>query len=102
MRVIYSVLKEINEKRFVPEGADYGLKDIEFEGLIRFLENEKAIERVLRMHDQLFLKPARLTKIGLALLEEYKEYEKIYPERGQLKDWVQVDKILYSNDAEDE
>lgn len=102
MRVIYSVLRELNKKNFIPEGKDYGLKDYEFEGLIRMLENEGVLERVLRINDKLLLKPARLTEKGIELLKEHNDYEQSYPDRKFLKDWVQVEKDLYSNGAEDD
>jgi hypothetical protein len=46
------------------------------------------------------IKNARLTKSGLALLEEYKHYEEEYPERDQLKDWVKLDR--YQERSHDE
>ncbi|PZD94539.1 hypothetical protein DNH61_17645 [Paenibacillus sambharensis] len=102
MRTGYSVLRELKLKNFIPTAGDYGLKDVEFENFIRFLERKGFIERVLWVKDAYSLRPARLTPKGLSLLEEYSGLESEYPaERTSLKPWVELDKILYSNGAEE-
>jgi len=102
MRLPYSLLREIQLKNYVPEAIDYGLKEVEFEQFIKLMENRGFLERVLRVGDQYWysIKNARLTKSGLALLEEYKHYEIEYPERDQLKDWVKLDR--YQERSHDE
>ncbi|WP_407270743.1 hypothetical protein [Radiobacillus sp. PE A8.2] len=102
MRVAYSIIREIHRKNFLPEPNDYGLKEYEFRNFIFLLEQEGFLERVLRANDQYSLKPARLTKKGMALLESNKHYEKNYPDRSSLKKWVQVDKRRNSNGAEED
>jgi len=94
MRLAYSLLREIHLKNYVPEATNYGLKEVEFEQFIKLMENKGYLERVLRVGDQYWysIKNARITKSGLALLEEYKHYEEEYPERDQLKDWVKLDR----------
>ncbi|MFE7062964.1 hypothetical protein ACFVAD_12520 [Sutcliffiella sp. NPDC057660] len=100
MRVIYSVLREIHRKEFIPDGSHYGLKELEFEQLIRFLENERLVERVLRGEDSFSIKIARLTLKGKELLNDYQHYEENYPKPDNLRQWVKVEKDLYSNGAE--
>ncbi|MCZ8535005.1 MULTISPECIES: hypothetical protein [Psychrobacillus] len=103
MRVGYSVLKEINEKNFTPCASDYGLTQREFENFVLFLEHKGFLERVLRVDDSFSLNPARLTKKGIKLLEDNNQYIETYPQkRSELKVWIQVDKELYSNGAEEE
>lgn len=102
MRVGYSVLKEINDKIFTPCASDYGLTQREFENFVLFLEHKGFVERVLRMDDSFSLRLARLTKKGIRLLEDNNQYIETYPKRRDLKVWVQVDKELYSNVAEEE
>lgn len=86
----------------MPTAKDYGVKAREFENFIFLLENMRYLERVLRVNDEFSLNAARLTKEGIMLLEEYKQYEESYPERKNLKAWVQIEKELYSNGAEKE
>lgn len=102
MRVGYSVLREIHRKDFTPSANDYGLKNREFENFIFFLENQGFLERVLRVNDDFSIKVARLTKKGIELLESNKHYEQTYPERKDLKAWIQIEKEHYSNGAEDD
>lgn len=102
MRVGYSILKEIKEKYFTPCASDYGLTQIEFENFILFLENKGYVERVLRVSDRFSLHPTRLTEKAIKLLEDNKQYIDTYPERTGLKAWVQIEKELYSNGAEEE
>ncbi|MEK4486108.1 hypothetical protein MHH81_11030 [Psychrobacillus sp. FSL H8-0484] len=102
MRVGYSVLKEINEKTFTPCASDYGLTQREFENFVLFLEHKGFVERVLRVDDNFSLNPARLTKKGIKLLEDNNQYMETYPKRSDLKVWIQEDKELYSNSAEEE
>ena len=103
MRGGYSILREIHKKEFTPCSSDYGLTTKEFENFVFFLENEGYLERVLRVNDVFSIKAARLTIKGVELLEKLKDYEVSYPERNNLKAWVQIEKELYSNGAiEDE
>ncbi|MEZ2719544.1 hypothetical protein [Niallia circulans] len=103
MRVIYSVLREIDKGESLPTAEDYGFKQREFENFIFDLEKGGYVERVLRMDTFFSLKPARLTKKGHDILEEYKELEKSYPKnKKDIIMWIQVDKEMYSNDAEEE
>lgn len=104
LRVGYSILREIHKKEFIPEAKDYGLKEWEFEKMIRFLEKKSYLERVLRVGNEFSLKPAQLTEQGIRLLKDIQEkehYEDIYPERKDLKAWVQADKEKWSNGAEE-
>lgn len=75
-------------------GSDYGITDVEFENLIKLLENKGYIERVLRSGDQYWfsIKNARLTKEGSYFLEQHQQYEESYPERNQLKSWIKTDR----------
>lgn len=98
----YSILREIHRKDYIPEGKDYGIKDHEFESMIRLLEKQGYLERVLRAGDAYSLKPAKLTLKGLQLLEDKSDYEETYPTRDGLIEWVRSEKEQYSNDAEDE
>jgi len=100
LRAGYSILREIHRKNFTPTAKDYGVKEREFESLIFLLENKGYLERVLRVNDKFSINVARLTKEGIMLLEEHKKYEESYPERGNLKVWVQIEKKLYSNEVE--
>ncbi len=102
LRAGYSILREIHRKNFTPTAKDYGIKEREFENFIFLLENKGYVERVLRVNDEFSLNAARLTKEGIMLLEEHKQYEESYPERKKLKAWVQIEKELYSNEAEKE
>ena len=83
MKIGYSVLREIDKKEFIPTGHDFGITDVEFENLIKLLENKGYIERVLRVGDKYYLsiKNARLTEKGLFFLEQHKHYEESYPHR---------------------
>lgn len=94
MRLAYSLLREIHLKNYIPEANDYGLKEVEFEQLIKLMENKGYLERVLRVGDQYWysIKNARLTNSGLALLDECKHYEKVYPKRYLLKAWVRLER----------
>lgn len=94
MKIGYSILREIDKKDFIPTGSDYGITDVEFENLIKLLENKGYLERVLRAGDQYWysIKNARLSKKGLLFLEENKHYEEFYPERTQLKSWIKTDR----------
>lgn len=90
----------MNKKERLPEGRHYGLRDIEFENMIKFLEKKGFIERVLRVGDHYSLKPAILTQKGERFLLENKELEESYPaDRDELMNWVEIDKKMYSNDA---
>jgi|SRR5690606_13097156 len=103
MRVGYSILREIHRKEYVPESGHYGIKVVEFERMIKLLEKQGYLERVLRAGDEFSLRPARLTQKGEDFLEEYRILEDIYPkENKELINWVQIDKIMYSNDASEE
>ncbi len=102
LRVGYSILREIHKKDFIPNARDYGVGEREFENFIFLLENQGYVERVLRVNDEFSLNAARVTKKGMKLLEEQQQYEESYPERANLKAWVQVEKKLYSNGAENE
>jgi predicted transcriptional regulator len=102
MRVIYSVLREINKGTSLPTARDYGLKQREFENFILHLEKEGYIERVLRMDTFFSLKPTRLTKKGHDFLEKYKHVEDDYPDKKDIIKWIQVEKEMYSNGAEEE
>ncbi|MCF2945743.1 hypothetical protein [Paenibacillus tarimensis] len=66
-------------KNFMPAAGDYGLKDVEFENFIKFLERNGYIKGALRVEDAYSLRPARLTVKGLILLEEHSELEREYP-----------------------
>lgn len=94
MKIGYSVLREIHNKNFIPTGIDYGFNDVEFENLIKLLEKNGYLERVLRVGNQYYysIKNARLTKKGLDFLLENKHYEESYPERSQLKSWIKTDR----------
>ncbi|TQR20622.1 hypothetical protein [Psychrobacillus vulpis] len=94
MRVAYSVLREIHRKEFIPSASDYGLKTREFENFIFFLENRGYLERVLRVNDDFSIKIARLTKKGVELLETNKHLEETYPERFNIKAWIQIEKLF--------
>ncbi|RIX50762.1 hypothetical protein D3P08_18840 [Paenibacillus nanensis] len=103
MRVGFSIMKEIHKKTPELAASDYGLKDEEFARMINLIERQGYIERVLRAGDQMSLKPARLTHKGLIFLQENGHLEMNYPRlREELKEWVRVDKLLYSNEAEDD
>jgi hypothetical protein len=102
LRVGYSILREIHRKNFTPKPNDYGLQEIEFEKFIFSLEQNGYLERILWVNDYYSLKPARLTKKGIELLESKKHYEKTYPDRNSLREWVQVDRENYSNGAEED
>lgn len=102
MKVGYSILKEIHKDNNSPTARDYGLSEVEFQNFVFFLEQKGYLERVLRINEQFSLKAARLTEKGVSLLAEYKQYEDSYPEKNSLKAWVQTEKDLYSNDAEQE
>jgi hypothetical protein len=94
LRVGYSVIREIHRKYFEPNANDYGLEEIEFEKFIFLLERKGYIERVLKVNDMYSLKPARLTEKGIEFLGSNKHFEKTYPERSFLREWVQVDEEL--------
>ena len=103
MRVGYSILREIHRKENLPESGHYGIKDIEFERMIKLLEKQGYLERVLRVGDKVSLRPAKLTRKGEVFLEEYKSLEITYPkDKKDLINWIQTDKIKYSNDASKE
>ncbi len=103
MRVGYSILREIYRKEFLPESCHYGLKDSEFERMIRLLEKEGYLDRVLRAGDKFSLRPARLTCKGEQFLKEHSNLEETYPkERIDLIKWIQADRLVYSNDATSE
>ncbi|MEK3882121.1 hypothetical protein [Paenibacillus sp. PL2-23] len=103
MRVGYSILREIHWKENMPESRHYGLKDFEFERMIKLLEREGYLERVLRAGDKFSLRPAKLTRKGEVFLEENKDLEDTYPiDKKELITWIQVDKLKYSNDASEE
>lgn len=103
MRVGYSILKEVKNRTQRIIADHYGLKDYEFDRMIRMLENKGYIERVLRVGDNLSLKPARLTEKGENFIKEHYQLEDEYPNTIEgLKAWVQIDKLKYSNGAEDE
>ncbi|WP_075619162.1 hypothetical protein [Paenisporosarcina indica] len=102
MKVGYSILKEIHNKTDSPTASDYGLSEVDFQNFVFFLETKGYLERVLRVHDHFSLKAARLTEKGVSLLVELKHYEDSYPARNYLKAWVQSEKDLYSNGAEQE
>ncbi len=96
MKIGYSILREIDIKDFIPTGSDYGITDVEFENLIKLLENMGHVERVLRVGDKYWysIKNARLTKVGLVFLEQHKHYEETYPDRSQLKSWIKTDRYV--------
>lgn len=71
MRVGYSILREINNKTMELTAASYGLKEYEFERMIKLLEHKGFVERVLRVGDKLSLKPAKLTEKGSIFLKEH-------------------------------
>lgn len=101
MKVGYSVLREIHSKRHTPCAHDYGLSEVEFERFIKLLEKKGYLERILRNGDSYSIRNARLTSQGIDLLQELSDYEATYPEdRGRLKDWVNDEKMKYSNEAE--
>lgn len=97
MRGGYSILREIHRKDFMPNGKDYGLLNYEFDNMIRFLEKQGYLERVLRVGDAYSLKPAKLTLKGLQLLKDKSDYEETYPARNGLIEWVRSEKEHYSN-----
>lgn len=85
-----------------PLATHYGLTEVEFRRMIMLLERQGYIERVLRVGDRFSLKPTRLTAKGVAFLLEKSHFEVDYPtSKADLRTWVQVDKELYSNGAED-
>lgn len=94
MKIGYSILREIEKKNFIPTGPDYGITDVDFDNLIKLLENKVYIERVLRVGDkyEYSIKNARLTKDGLLFLEQNEHYEESYPDRNQLKSWIKTDR----------
>jgi hypothetical protein len=103
MRVGYSILRGIKNKHIEFTAATYGLKEYEFQRMIRLLEYKGFVERVLRVGDNLSLKPARLTEKGAIYLKEYSYLELDYPlDKMDLKEWVKADKTLHSNEAEED
>ncbi|OUS78598.1 hypothetical protein B1748_00535 [Paenibacillus sp. MY03] len=93
MRVGFSILKEIQVKRTGISGELYGLKDIEFERMVKLLEKQGYLERVLRVGDRFSLKPARLLEKGEMFLEEHARLADEYPDSiGELKEWVRADR----------
>lgn len=57
---------------------------------------------MLRVNDRFSIRAARLTEKGTNLLEDNQQYMETYPERNGLKAWIQIEKELYSNGAEEE
>ncbi|MDQ0115637.1 YjcQ family protein [Paenibacillus harenae] len=103
MRVGYSILKELKNKTDGIFATNYGLKDIEFERMIKLLEKQGYIERVLRVGDNFSLRPARITDKGENFLIEHSLMEEEYPKTKEaLNAWVQLDKLKYSNGAEED
>jgi DNA-binding PadR family transcriptional regulator len=93
MRVGFSILNEIKDKRAALSGQVYGIKDIEFERMIKLLEKQGYIERVLRVGDRFSLKPARLSEKGERFLMEHAELADEYPDSmEELKEWVRADR----------
>ncbi|MFC4323706.1 hypothetical protein [Litchfieldia salsa] len=103
MRIAYSVIREIHNKNFLPQGKDYGLNPYEFVRLVRHLEELGYIERVLIIDDEVRLGPARITEKGRELIKTHTKYEEDYPfKRENLKKWIAaVEKEQYSNGAEE-
>jgi len=102
IRVGYSILRELQAGGERPIATHYGLTEVEFQRMIMLLERQGYIERVLRVGDRFSLKPTRLTAKGVAFLLEKLHFEVDYPtSKMDLRTWVQVDKELYSNGAED-
>lgn len=101
MRVGYSILREINNKTNGLVSSDYGLKEFEFDRMVKLLE--KLIERVLRTGEKISLRPAKITEKGISYLKENSQLEEHYPfSKSELKEWVQEDKLRYSNGADAE
>ncbi|WP_214630770.1 hypothetical protein [Paenibacillus agaridevorans] len=93
MRVGFSILKEIKDKRADISGQVYGLKDVEFERMIKLLEKQGYIERILRVGDRFSLKPARLLEKGERFLMEHVELADEYPDSMEkLKEWIRADR----------
>ncbi len=102
MRVGFSILKEIKDKRAHINEDVYGLKDFEFDRKLKLLERKGYVERVLRVGDNLSLRPARLTAKGEAFLMGHADLADDYPSHVEdLKEWVLLDKLMYANGAEE-
>jgi len=100
MRLGFSILKEIMEKRAGINESIYGIEDFEFHRMIRLLEKKGYVERVLRAGDLLSLRPARLTEKGQSFLADNSHLGEEYPDNiDKLKEWIRADE-LYSNDVE--
>ncbi|MCM3363865.1 MULTISPECIES: hypothetical protein [Bacillaceae] len=102
MKITYSILRELHKGIDLPKPKDYCLKQREFENFIFFLEKEGYIERVLRIDTFFSLKPARLTKKGDKFLESHQYLEDSYPDKQDMMKWLQAEKEMYSNGADEE
>ncbi|NMO97119.1 hypothetical protein [Paenibacillus lemnae] len=101
MRVGYSILREIHKKEFTPESKDYGIQEHEFLRMVKLLEKQGYLDKILVVGDFYSLKQTRITDKGIRFLKEHFDLETIYPaHRSDLVNWIQVDKTLYGNGAD--
>ncbi len=95
-------MRDINHKTF-ETFSTYGLRDYQFDRMIRLLEDKGFVERVLRVGDKLSLRPAKLTEKGVAFLKKHSYLELEYPmDKKDLKAWLQKEKLLYFNGADED
>lgn len=99
MRILYSFLKEINDKSLDNGEKLYRMNEYEFRELLRHLYDNGYIKGGIILSDSYSLKSAILTEKGLKVLEEYKSYEEDYPDRDNIKRWIRNENYSYNEEV---
>jgi hypothetical protein len=88
-RLLYSVLKRINEKDALsPNAQDYKMKDGEFREYIFFIKEKGYIIGEIMTFDKYSLKFATVTDMGLDFLNQHIHFHTEYPSIQELPNWV--------------
>ncbi|WP_214484897.1 hypothetical protein [Bacillus sp. SM2101] len=87
MRLIYSILREINQSN-TPKATDYKMKDYEFRKIIYYIKEHNYIKGEIITFTDILLGGAKVTEDGLDYLTNYKKYEDVYPTNEDLPYWV--------------
>jgi hypothetical protein len=73
MKILYRLLKEINNKTLDNGEELYAMQEYEFRQLLRYLYDNDYIKGGIILSDSYSLKSSTLTNKGLQILEKYKD-----------------------------
>lgn len=88
MRIIYSVLKEINELNFDLNENYYKMKQFEFIDFMQELQKKSYVSGFSLTEKGYILTQIKITEKGLDFLNEYSYLGNEYPQKEKLPAWV--------------